>query len=114
MAKEKRNINFPRPNSMWLWSAITLVIVGYWLFNNEESAPVKSDWAAVEQMVADGDVEKIVVVNREEARVVLKEGKAESYKERDLRYKQIPKSGHQFFFNIGSVDSFKADLEKAE
>ena len=114
MAKEKRNINFPRPNIMWLWSAITLVIVGYWLFNNEESAPVKSDWAAVEQMVADGDVEKIVVVNREEARVVLKEGKAESYKERDLRYKQIPKSGHQFFFNIGSVDSFKADLEKAE
>ena len=114
MAKEKRNINFPRPNIMWLWSAITLVIVGYWLFNNEESAPVKSDWAAVEQMVADGDVEKIVVVNREEARVVLKEGKAESYKERDLRYKQIPKSGHQFYFNIGSVDSFKADLEKAE
>ena len=114
MAKEKRNINFPRPNIMWLWSAITLVIVGYWLFNNEETAPVKSDWATVEQMVADGDVEKIVVVNREEARVVLKEGKAESYKERDLRYKQIPKSGHQFFFNIGSVDSFKADLEKAE
>ena len=104
----------PRPNIMWLWSAITLVIIGYWIFNNEESAPVKSDWAAVEQMVADGDVEKIVVVNREEARVVLKEGKAESYKERDLRYKQIPKSGHQFFFNIGSVDSFKADLEKAE
>ena len=114
MAKEKRNINFPRPNIMWLWSAITLIIVGYWLFNNEETAPVKSDWAAVEQMVADGDVEKIVVVNREEARVVLKEGKAESYKERDLRYKQIPKSGHQFYFNIGSVDSFKADLEKAE
>ena len=67
----------PRPNIMWLWSAITLVIIGYWIFNNEESAPVKSDWAAVEQMVADGDVEKIVVVNRDEARVVLKEGKAD-------------------------------------
>ena len=104
----------PRPNIMWLWSAITLVIIGYWIFNNEESAPVKSDWAAVEQMVADGDVEKIVVVNRDEARVVLKEGKAEEYKERDLRYSKLPKSGHQFYFNIGSVDSFKADLEKAE
>ena len=104
----------PRPNIMWLWSAITLVIIGYWIFNNEESAPVKSDWAAVEQMVADGDVEKIVVVNRDEARVVLKEGKADAYKERDLRYRNIPKSGHQFYFNIGSVDSFKADLEKAE
>ncbi len=104
----------PRPNIMWLWSAITLVIIGYWIFNNEESAPVKSDWAAVEQMIADGDVEKIVVVNRDEARVVLKEGKPEEYKERDLRYSKLPKSGHQFYFNIGSVDSFKADLEKAE
>ena len=104
----------PRPNIMWLWSAITLVIIGYWIFNNEESAPVKSDWATVEQMVADGDVEKIVVVNRDEARVVLKEGKPEEYKERDLRYSKLPKSGHQFYFNIGSVDSFKADLEKAE
>ena len=104
----------PRPNIMWLWSAITLVIIGYWLFNSEESAPVKSDWATVEQMVEAGDVEKIVVVNRDEARVVLKEGKTEALRESDIRYKQLPKSGHQLYFNIGSVDSFKADLEKSE
>ena len=114
MAKKKGNFNMPRPNIMWLWSAITLVIIGYWLFNNEESAPVKSDWATVEQMVEAGDVEKIVVVNRDEARVVLKEGKTEALRESDIRYKQLPKSGHQLYFNIGSVDSFKADLEKSE
>ena len=104
----------PRPNIMWLWSAITLVIIGYWIFSNEEFAPVKSDWATVEQMVEAGDVEKIVVVNRDEARVQLKEGKAESYRERDLRYKNLPKSGYQFHFNIGSVDMLKEDLERAE
>ena len=114
MAKNKRNINLPRPNIMWLWSAITLVIVGYWIFNNEEATPVKSDWATVEQMVEAGDVEKIVVVNRDEARVVLKEDKTEALRESDIRYKQLPKSGHQLYFNIGSVDSFKTDLEKAE
>ena len=104
----------PRPNIMWLWSAITLVIVGYWIFNNEEVAPVKSDWNTIEQMVESGDVEKIVVVNRDEARVSLKEGKADALRESDLRYKNLPKSGYQFYFNIGSVDSFKADLEKSE
>ncbi len=114
MAKEKRNINFPRPNIMWLWSAIILVIIGYWIFNNEEAAPVKSDWATVEQLVNSGDVEKIMVVNRDEARVALKEGKADELRDSDLRYKNMPKSGYQFYFNIGSVDSFKADLEKAE
>ena len=104
----------PRPNIMWLWSAITLVIVGYWIFNNDEASPVKSDWNTIEQMVEAGDVDKIVVVNRDEARVALKEGKVDSLREVDLRYKNLPKSGHQFFFNIGSVDSFKTDLEKAE
>ncbi|MBR2859087.1 MAG: ATP-dependent zinc metalloprotease FtsH [Alistipes sp.] len=114
MAKNKRNINMPRPNIMWLWSAITLVIIGYWIFSNEEYAPVKSDWATVERLVESGDVEKIVVVNRDEARVELKEGRVEALRESDIRYKQLPKSGHQFYFNIGSVDSFKADLEKVE
>ena len=104
----------PRPNIMWLWSAITLVIIGYWIFNNEESAPVKSDWATVEQMVKAGDVEGIEIVNHEEARVALKESEVEELRNSDIRYKNVPKSGHQLYFNIGSVDSFKADLEKAE
>ncbi len=104
----------PRPNIMWLWSAITLVIVGYWIFSENEAAPVKSDWATVEQMISAGDVEKITVVNREEARVTLKDGVAESYREKDLRYGGIPKSGHQFFFNIGSVESLESALKQAE
>ena len=104
----------PRPNIMWLWSAITLVIVGYWIFNNDEAAPVKSDWATVERLVVEGDVERITVVNRDEARVMLKDSEVDSLRESDLRYKSVPKSGYQLFFNIGSVDSFKADLEEAE
>ena len=116
MAKNKRNINInmPRPNIMWLWSLITLVIIGYWIFNNDEAAPVKSDWSTVEQLVSEGDVERINVINREEARVALKEGEVEALRNSDLRYKNIPKSGYQLYFNIGSVDSFKADLEKVE
>ncbi|MBR2325930.1 MAG: ATP-dependent zinc metalloprotease FtsH [Alistipes sp.] len=114
MAKGKNRVNMPRPNIMWLWSAITLVIVGYWIFSENEAAPVKSDWATVEQMISAGDVEKITVVNREEARVTLKDGVAESYREKDLRYGGIPKSGHQFFFNIGSVESLESALKQAE
>ena len=83
----------PRPNIMWLWSAITLVIIGYWIFNNDEAAPVKSDWVTVEQLVSKGEVERIEVINHEEARVALKEGEVEALRNSDLRYKNIPKSG---------------------
>ena len=104
----------PRPNIMWFWGLILLGIFGYWIFGEEQTQPVKSDWNKVEQLVIAGDVEKITVVNRDEARVAIKANKIDSLRETDLRYKELPKSGYQLFFNIGSVDSFKSDLEEAE
>ena len=114
MAKEKKNVNMPRPNIMWLWSAITLVIIGYWLFSDNEAEPQKTTWNTVEQLVEAGDVAAITVVNREEARVLIKQNKLDSLRNADVRYKSLPEKGYQFFFNIGSVDSFKSDLEAAE
>ena len=113
MAKNSKK-DFLRPNIMWLWSAITLVIIGYWIFSSEEADPVKITWNRVEQMVQAGDVEAITVVNHEVARVAIKESKVDSLRNVDVRYKSIPEKGYQFFFNIGSVDSFKRDLEEAE
>ena len=104
----------PRPNIMWFWGLILAGIVGYWMFGEEQTRPVKSDWNKVEQLVIAGDVEKITVVNRDEARVAIKSNKIDSLRETDLRYKELPKTGYQLFFNIGSVDSFKSDLEEAE
>ena len=103
-----------RPNIMWFWGAITLAIFGYYIFGNKEAEPVKTDWNTVEQMVAKGDVERITVVNRDVARVAIKESKIDSLRESNLRYKNIPQKGYQFFYNIGSVDTFREDIAKAE
>ena len=103
-----------RPNIMWFWGAVMIAIIGYWIFNDNEMSPVKSDWTAVEQMIVKGDVEKIVVVNRDEARVYLENDKIDKYREDTVIYAHLPKSGHQLFFNIGSVETFKADLDKIE
>ena len=114
MAKNRKNMNMPRPNIMWLWSAVTLLIIGYWMFSDNEAEPVKTTWNRVEQMVAAGDVEAITVVNNEVARVAIKEGKIDSLRDTDVRFKSLPGKGYQLYFNIGSVDSFKSDLEQAE
>ena len=109
-----KKLKMPRPNIMWFWGLILAGIVGYWMLGEEQTQPVKSDWNKVEQLVIAGDVEKITVVNRDEARVAIKSNKIDSLRETDLRYKELPKTGYQLFFNIGSVDSFKSDLEEAE
>ncbi|MEG1611349.1 MAG: ATP-dependent zinc metalloprotease FtsH [Alistipes sp.] len=106
------NVNMPRPSWMWLYGVVGVLIVGYYAFNNSSENPLPSDWMTVEKMVERGDVEKIQIVNRDEAQVFLKKEAAERYRKDtvDTQYKNIPETGVQFTFTIGSVDSFREDL----
>ena len=73
MAKKQGNRRVFRLNIMWLWSAVLLLIIGFWLFGSSPEKPVRSDWATVDELVRAGDVEKIEIVNRDIAQVYLKE-----------------------------------------
>ncbi len=119
MAKKsnnKMNVNMPRPSWMWIYGLDGMMIVGYYLFNGSNEAPLPSDWAAVEQMVEQGEVEKIQIMNRDAAQIFLKKAAAEHYLSDsvDKRYRRLPDTGVQLTFTIGSVDSFREDLSAAE
>lgn len=106
--------NMPRPNIMWLWSLILIFILGYSLFSSEDGAPVQSDWYTVEEMIERGEVEKINIVNRDVAQVYLKKDAVERYRNTDdAKLKKMPTTGSQLVFNIGSVDTFRQDFDKA-
>ncbi|MBS6459984.1 MAG: ATP-dependent zinc metalloprotease FtsH [Alistipes sp.] len=106
--------NMPRPNIMWLWSLILIFILGYSLFSSEDGAPVQSDWYTVEEMIERGEVEKINIVNRDIAQVYLKKDAVERYRNTDdAKLKKMPATGSQLVFNIGSVDTFRQDFDRA-
>ena len=100
-----------RPSITWFWAAITIVIIGYSLFDRDRTAPVEADWATIEQMVAAGDVDRIEVINKDVARVFIKTEQIAKYREQDKRFERLPGSDYQLYFNIGSVDSFRSDLD---
>ncbi|MFI3247666.1 MAG: ATP-dependent zinc metalloprotease FtsH [Rikenellaceae bacterium] len=104
-----------RPNWMWVYAVVAIIMVGYYFVTNDTTAAVKSDWMSVEQMVINGDVESITVVNRDVAEVCLTESAAERYRknEVDKKYENIPMMGTQIYFTIGSVDAFREDLAEA-
>ena len=118
---QKRNNNgmrrMPRPNIMWLWVALGFLIIGYSLYAGDDGDPAESDWTEVGELVAAGDVEKIVVVNRETAEVYLTEAAREKRRSSDNAVQplmRVSESGPQLYFTIGSVDSFREDLKTAE
>ena len=112
----KMNMNMSRPSMLWLYGLIGAFIIGYYVFGDVNDTPVPSDWATVERMVEKGEVEKIQVVNRDQAQVFLKKEAVEQYRRDtvDKRFRRLPETGVQLLFTIGSVDSFREDLKAAE
>lgn len=112
----KMNMNMPRPSMLWIYGLIAAFIIGWYVFGDVNDTPLPSDWATVQEMVEKGDVEKIQVVNRDQAQVFLKKEAGDKYRNdsEDKRFKRLPESGAQLIFTIGSVDSFREDLKAAE
>ncbi len=109
----KPNINLPRPSWMWVWALAIIMIVGYSFFGEQRETPVPTNWNTVSEMVREGDVEKIVVVNERNARVHLREGADDKYRKQD-EYKQLPEEGVQLYFETGPGDTFAQNLKAAE
>ena len=116
MAKKQNpkiiNIRF---NFMWIWGAIIAIIIAYSFFGKGQAEPVACDWNTVEQMVVNGEVERIKVVNKNTALVYLTDEAIESYRNGDeqSRFKNIPEHGEQLHFTIGSVDILDRDVKQA-
>ena len=114
MAKNNKIINI-RFNFMWIWGAIVAIIVAYSFFGTGRSEPVAGDWNTVEQMIRNGEVERIKVVNKNTALVYLTDDAIKAYRNGDenSRFKNIPEHGEQLNFTIGSVDILDRDVKEA-
>ncbi len=109
-------MNMPRPSYFWLYGLAAVFIIGWAVMGGGNDAPQPSDWTSVERMVEQGEVERIQVVNRDQAQVFLRKEAIGKYRNdaENRQYARIPENGAQLFFIIGSVDSFREDLSAAE
>lgn len=110
--------NKPSPykfNPSYIYVALILIFIGIQIFGTT-GKPVETNWKEVKNtLLKNGDIEKIVVVNKIQAEIYLKEGSYEKYKEKLSGGFSVPaKAGPHFFLNIGSVDVFESNLEKTQ
>ncbi|HOY93640.1 MAG: ATP-dependent zinc metalloprotease FtsH [Prolixibacteraceae bacterium] len=110
--------NVPRPkfNPYWFYGiiAVLFLVVNYFFTGNK--GPVETNWNKVRTtMLADRDVERIVVVNNEKALLYLKKNSEAKYKE-DLEgtFVKPAEGGPHFFWTIGSVETFEQKLMEAQ
>ena len=103
----------PRRMRRLIFSFWGVMIVGLFVLSmmGGEGMPVKTDWKALEEMIVEGDVEKIVVVNNKTAHITLTKEAVEKYKQMPA-YKGIPDTGKQFTYNVGNPEIFREELQR--
>ena len=106
----------PRFNVYWIYILIILGVFLIQFFFSGKSSVVTSWQEVKNQMLANDEVSKLVVVrNMGKVEVYLKEDKLTKYKDRlGEGMGAVPKSGPHFYFTIGSVETFEKQLNEAQ
>jgi AFG3 family protein len=106
----------PKFNIYWIYAIIALAIIGTYLLN-VRGGPEEISWQRFEkEILANHDVEKIVIVNKERAEIYIKKDRLATGKYKDIRpkgFNPISRAEPQYYINIGSVETFENNLNKA-
>lgn len=107
----------PRFNTNWIFAILALSVILFQLFYGGKSVE-KTTTSEIKEMIANRDIEKVVVVNKEQAEIYLKKEALESG-----RYPKLPKPGTGFgysmpkpnyTYNIGDISNFEPFLIDAQ
>ncbi len=100
-------------NFYWIYGIIAIIFIGL-TFTNWGGGLKESDWGELKEMLASEDIEKIVVINQEEAEIYIKKEKLSNSKYDEVKEKGYNGSGPHYKHIIGSYDAFKEDVERAQ
>ena len=115
--KPEDNGKKPKFNLYWIYGAIAVVFIAIQIFGSGNK-PLEINRQKFErEMLSNRDVEKIEVVNREVARIYIKQDRLHlpRYEELfDRGFASASRSGPHYYFTIGSVELFEQRLSESQ
>jgi len=107
--KKSNNSKF---NSFWIYGIVALVILGVNLFMAMDAKQEQLSFNKLKEMVAQQDVEKIVVVNKTNAQIYLKEAAVSKYE--DAQETNFGGDRYHYTMEIGDVETFSTLLKETQ
>lgn len=101
----------PPFNFYWIYGLLAILFIALQFYNWEGTSVEISQQRFENQLLQSGDIEKIVVVNRELVEIFIREDRIPNYE--DLNERNITEGPH-FTFKIGSVDNFVERIQEAQ
>jgi AFG3 family protein len=108
----------PRFNTNWIFAIIAVSLILFSLFNGGKAVQ-KTTTSEIKAMIANRDIEKLVVINKDQAEIYLKKEALESGRYPKLPAKpgtgfgmSLPKAN--FTYTIGDMSSFEPFILEAQ
>jgi cell division protease FtsH len=102
-----------RFNSFWIYGIIALTLIAYTLVSNNIGAPQANlDKYRLKQMLENGHVESILVINEKQAYITLKEENIDKYE--DAQKTNLGGDRPHYTEEVGPLDKFQEFVEEAQ
>lgn len=106
--------NKPKFSFYWIYGLLAVVFIVI-QFLNWDSGAKQTDWKQLKEMLETGDVEKIVLVNKEYAEIFIKPEMLSQEKYKDVKSESsFAKGGPQFYYNVASPEKFIEQVSEAQ
>ncbi len=114
--KKPKVPQMPKFNFYWIYGIIFVIFLATLFFPKDVA--VRTNWVRVQNdMIMLNNVDKITIVNEKIAEVTLKKEAVSNEKYKDLKDRGAlfgSEAGPHYYFEIGDVTQFRADLKDAE
>ncbi len=120
MAENKSNkasnnpkIKKPKFSFYWVYGILAVILIAI-QFSNIGGSAKEIYWGELKIMLQDGDIEKIVLVNKEVAEIHIKKDRLSKPKYDKVRGGNFSASSPNYTYNITSPDKFEEKVETAQ
>jgi ATP-dependent metalloprotease FtsH len=100
-------------NFYWIYGLVAVIFIAL-TFTNLGGSTQEIDWGELKTMLQEQDIDKIIVINQEEAEIYIKKDKLSAPKYEKVKSQGYSGAGPHYTYNIGSYDTFKEDIEHAQ
>lgn len=103
-------------NFYWIYTIIAFIFISLFFFNTgDETKDI--NWGKLKTMLADGDVEKLILINKQTAEIYIKPDKLSKAEYKDLskeKSNSFMGTSPHYTYVIGSVETFEKRVEDAQ
>ena len=103
----------PKFNFYWIYGILAVIFIAI-QFINIGGSTKETNWGEVKTMLEDGDISKIVLVNKEFAEIFIKEDRLTKPKYEKVKGGNFSSKSPNYIYFIGSIEKFEEKVEQAQ